>query len=145
MRNPRALVSVLVISAVGLPLAPSHAQNKPSSAAPPAKTTPKKRKQSPMEQANREFARLEKVTGKPLTVVQKATLVKAFMERRAALKAANDKFEETTARTLGMPVETLKKQYKAIRDEERKAARAKAKSAAPRPVVAQSNAPAGKR
>ena len=61
-------------------------------------------------------------------MVQKATLVKAYMARRAAEKAATDTFNATTAQTLGMPVETLKQKYKAVRDTERAAAKSKLKN-----------------
>jgi hypothetical protein len=76
---------------------------------------------------------LERLIGKPLTDDQKQQLLQAQEEQKAAIKAANDKFQEQKAKSLGMTVADLnakEKDLKKMIAAEKKAEKAKAAPAA---------------
>jgi hypothetical protein len=60
----------------------------------------------------KQIAAIEKLTGKTLTDDQKQQLAEANAEKNAAMKAANDKFQEQKAKILGLTPAELKAKEK---------------------------------
>jgi hypothetical protein len=131
MFGPAALV--LALGVTGGIAAKGNAAKTPvrlAAAEKPAKA-PKAPKPPTLNPATVSF--LERLIGKPLTDDQKQQLLAAQEEQKAAIKAANDKFHEQQAKTLGMTDADLAAKEKDLRKmiaAEKKAEKEKAAPAA---------------